>query len=62
MASTDRPLYEDLLKQRNDLERIANQLIGHLHELQPGSSRLAEEYQAQMDEIIVENRRREGLT
>jgi hypothetical protein len=60
LASTDRPSYEHVLRQRNELERIANQLIGYIRiitEGGPDSIRarglVADQYQSQMDEIIA---------
>lgn len=56
---TDRPLYEDLLQQRADLETLVKQMIGDLQNVAPAAARV---YQSEYDRIIVENRKREGLT
>ena len=56
---TDRPLYEDLLQQRADLETLVKQMIGDLQNVAPAAARV---YQNEYDRIIVENRKREGLT
>lgn len=57
--NTDRPLYEDLLKQRADLENLVRQMIGDLENMAPARGRV---YRGELDKIIEENRRREGLT
>lgn len=54
MSNSDRPLYEDLLKQRNDLEELVKQMAAQM----PSS----EVWLSDLEEIIGENRRREGLT
>lgn len=56
---TDRPLYEDLLKQRNDLERLVLQMVSDFENVAPAAGRV---YRSEYDKIISENRRREGLT
>lgn len=57
MSATDRPLYEDLLKQRAALESLVQRMIADLH-----GGGLMDQYQTEYDEIVAENRRREGLT
>lgn len=58
MSNSDRPLYEDLLKQRNDLEAVIQRIIDG-----PDTAPvLRQNLQCDLDEIIGENRRREGLT
>lgn len=59
MSDTDRPLYEDLLKQRADLETLVKQMIGDLMNVAPTA---ADAYQGEYDRIVLENRRREGRT
>jgi hypothetical protein len=57
---TDRPLYEDLLKQRAALESLVTRMIAVWDRI--GRSDEAERYKAEYDRIVGENRRREGLT
>lgn len=54
MTSSDRPLYEDLLKQRNDLEALVRQIAAQ--------TPFPDVWLADLDKIIGETRRQEGLT
>lgn len=56
MTDSDRPLYEDLLKQRNQLERLVREMA---KQMSPQSQEI---WLRDLDEIIVEERRRGGLT
>lgn len=58
--STDRPLYEDLLKQRADLEKLVTQMIGAFQAANAHSA--ANIFQAEYERIVAENRKRESLT
>lgn len=59
MSASDRPLYEDLLRQRNELDQLVTRIIEDLRNQRP---HFVEEYRREHEHIIAENRKREGLT